>query len=548
MSFLERIVTRLEERSTTPVVEEVCANGVASVTGGELLAQVSAARKFLRVQGLRPGDRCALFAANSIGWIAIDMAMLAEGIISVPLYSRQEPAALAVMIRDSGASHVCCGEESLREKLRGTMPDLPASSLLAEAFETSVANMDPREPWRLCDDGAITLIYTSGTSGEPKGVMLSAANVNHMLECTAARLNVLMAGSRKPERIFHYLPFSFAASWVLLLSVLSRDSLLLLSTDLNRLPDEIRKASPDYFLNVPALLERMRRRIEEQVSSRGGTAAALFQRARRAAVPEAGATTNFADTAALFICRKFIFCKIRNAIAANLKALICGSAPLSIETQRVFQMIGIPVLQAYGLTETTAICTMDDPHAVECGWVGSAIPRIEMKLGAEDEILVRGPNVFSGYWNRPEETAQALRGGWFHTGDQGEVNAHGNWRIIGRLKDLIILNSGHNIAPAPIEEALLHRLPEAQQVIIVGNNRSYLAALVTGELAGASVSAAIAEVGRGLPHYRQIRSFCILPEPFTIANGLLTANGKLKRDAIIARFYAEIGEIYARKN
>jgi long-chain acyl-CoA synthetase len=374
--------------------------------------------------------------------------------------------------------------------------------------------------------------------------MLSAANVNHMLECTAARLNVLMAGSRKPERIFHYLPFSFAASWVLLFSALARDSLLLLSTDLSRLPDEIRKAGPDYFLNVPALLERMRRRIEEQISSRGGTAAALFQRARRATMAEP--TTNFVDKAALFICRKIIFGRIRNAISLNMKALICGSAPLSIETQQFFQMIGIPVLQAYGLTETTAICTMDDPHAVECGWVGSPIPGIEMKLNAENEILVRGPNVFSGYWNRPGETAQALRGGWFHTGDQGEVNAHGNWRIIGRLKDLIILNSGHNIAPAPIEEALLHRLPEAQQVIIVGNDRSYLAALVTGELAEASVSAAIAEVGKGLPHYRQIRGYRILPEPFTIANGLLTANGKLKRDAIIARYYAKISELYAR--
>ena len=142
-------------------------------------------------------------------------------------------------------------------------------------------------------------------------------------------------------------------------------------------------------------------------------------------------------------------------IGPNLKALICGSAPLSLETQLYFMMLGIPVLQVYGLTETTGICTMDDPRHVEPGRVGPAIRGIEMKLGENDEILVRGPNIFPGYWNRPQETAKVLRDGWFHTGDQGEVDAAGNWRIIGRIKNLIILSSGHNIAPEPIEDEVL---------------------------------------------------------------------------------------------
>ena len=133
----------------------------------------------------------------------------------------------------------------------------------------------------------------------------------------------------------------------------------------------------------------------------------------------------------------------------ELKALICGSAPLAVETQLFFMMLGIPVLQVYGLTETTAICTMDDPAAFRAGRVGPAIPGVEMKVADNGEILVRGPNVFPGYWQRPAETAKALAGGWFHTGDQGEVDASGNWRITGRLKNLIILNSGHNIAPEP---------------------------------------------------------------------------------------------------
>jgi long-chain acyl-CoA synthetase len=552
MNFLEGIFARLDENRRIPVLGEVGPNGIAMVTGGELLAQADAARQFLRERGLRPGDQCVLLAANGIRWVALDLALLAEGIISVPLYYRQEPAELAVMIRDSGARHVCCGDETLRAALRHIMPDLPASSLLAEAFSPSPAETALSNPVVQSSSSAVvTLIYTSGTSGEPKGVMLSSRNVGHMLECTTARLDLLMPGSRAPERIFHYLPFSFAASWILLLSALSRDSLLLLSTDLNRLPEEIREASSDYFLNVPALLERMRRHIEGEIAARDGAVAALFQRAKNAAMRDAETSGHLVDQAALFICRQFLFSRIRKAISSNLKALICGSAPLSVETQRFFQMIGIPVLQAYGLTETTAICTMDDPRKVECGWVGAAIPGIEMKLGAENEILVRGPNVFSGYWNRPEETARVLRDGWLHTGDQGEINNRGHWRITGRLKDLVILNSGHNIAPAPMEDALLRQLPRAQQVMIVGNNRSYLAALVTAEsaeLTGARVVAAMSAVGKGLPHYRQIRGFRILPEPFSIANGLLTANGKLKRDAITTRFRAEIEDIYAKKS
>ena len=142
-------------------------------------------------------------------------------------------------------------------------------------------------------------------------------------------------------------------------------------------------------------------------------------------------------------------------------------------------MLGIPVLQVYGLTETTAICTMDDPGHVEPGHVGPAIPGIEMTVAENGEILVRGPNIFPGYWQRPAETAKALAGGWFHTGDQGEVDASGNWRVTGRLKNLIVLNSGHNIAPEPLEQKLAAQLPEAQQVVLVGNQRSFLGLLVT---------------------------------------------------------------------
>src|SRR5262249_62226017 len=153
-------------------------------------------------------------------------------------------------------------------------------------------------------------------------------------------------------------------------------------------------------------------------------------------------------------------------LGCNIKSLICGSAPLNAETQLFFMMIGIPVLQFYGLTETTAICTMDIRGDFEPGRVGAAINGIEMRLGENQEILVRGPNIFSGYWNRPEETRKALSDGWFHTGDQGEVNAAGKWKITGRIKKLIILGSGHHGAPGEIEGECASRLAPAHEVLL----------------------------------------------------------------------------------
>jgi long-chain acyl-CoA synthetase len=162
-------------------------------------------------------------------------------------------------------------------------------------------------------------------------------------------------------------------------------------------------------------------------------------------------------------------------------------------------------------------------------------------------LIVRGPNIFPGYWNRPEETAKALRDGWFHTGDQGEVDAAGNWRIIGRIKNLIILGSGHNIAPEPIEDELLRKLPAAQQVVLMGNGRGYLSAIITGNVAREQVQSAVDTVNPELPHYKQIRAFYVHSEPFSIDNGLLTANGKLKRDLIATRLQPQIEEMYQVK-
>jgi long-chain acyl-CoA synthetase len=190
---------------------------------------------------------------------------------------------------------------------------------------------------------------------------------------------------------------------------------------------------------------------------------------------------------------------------------------------------------------------MDDPANPAPGRVGPAIPGIEMRLGDGEEIVVRGPNIFPGYWNRPQQTAEVMRDGWFHTGDQGEMDSSGNWRIVGRLKNLIVLGSGHKIPPETIEEEIARILPGTPQVVVVGNGRGYLAAIVTGNVSANHVQEALDAVNILNPHYKQVRAFCLRAEAFSIENGMLTANGKLKRDLISAHMKNEIEDMYRVK-
>ncbi|HWX38745.1 MAG TPA: AMP-binding protein, partial [Candidatus Sulfotelmatobacter sp.] len=482
MNFVENIFSRLHESSGPIVLAEAQSGGNRTATGAELLAQIEVARGFLRAAGLARGDRCALIAPNSIRWTALDLAIIAEGLIAVPLYARQSPAELAAMLRDSAPSLICCADAAIRAAISAAWPDAPRFVLFGEIFSAipqAPANA-AAAPVALSPQDSVAILYTSGTSGEAKGVMLTVANLDHMLSCTGARLDKLMGPRKEPEQVFHYTPLCFAASWILLLSCLSRTSVMTFSMDLTKLADEIRSASPNYFLNVPLLLERMRAGIKDSIRKRGGIVAKIFSHAEEAWFRLDAKAPKPWDFFWLGLAGLLIFPSIRKRVGSNLRAMICGSAPLARETQLFFMMLGIPVLQGYGLTETTGICTLDDPQHVEPGCVGPAIPGIEMKLGENDEIVVRGPNIFPGYWRRPEQTAAVLRDGWFHTGDQGDMDAGGNWRISGRIKNLIILNSGHNIAPEPIEEELLRAVPGAQHVVLLGNGRSFLAAIITG--------------------------------------------------------------------
>ena len=250
---------------------------------------VGQARAFVASRGLKKGDRCALLAHNGIQWVALDLALMAEGVIVVPLYARQAAAELVAMMKDCSPALICCGDSGLRDGILQEWPQAPPQYLFDEIFAHAGASVNGNP--KLAESDPVTIIYTSGTSGEAKGVMLTAGNVGHMLGCTSARLDLLMESKPGQDRVFHYLPFCFAGSWIMLLTCLLRRSLLTLNTDLAKLAGEMRAAAPDYFLNVPALLERMRKAVDEQLWKTGGLARVIYSSRQGSVDAQAGRTS-----------------------------------------------------------------------------------------------------------------------------------------------------------------------------------------------------------------------------------------------------------------
>lgn len=539
MSFIREILKAAKRRASEPLLIEVQGTRLVPMTGSEFLTRVARVRGSLEARGIQPGDRVGLLAPNSSEWAVMDVALLAHGAIVVPLYSRQDPQQLAGMLADAGAVLVLASDA----QLAAALPGKPNVLTFEQALATSGAGPVPGV-FDALQEAPATIIYTSGTSGEPKGVVLSRTNVDFMLAVTVARIREMTAQTRAEDRVFHYLPFCFAGSRIMLWSQLWRGNPIWISTDLNNLQEELRTAKPHYFLNVPVLLERIARGVESKLASMGGPVHGLYQRAQAAYLKPDRSALSMGEKLVLMLAQKLLFPRIRHMLGENLEFVVCGSARLSEEVQRWFTMIGMPVYQVYGLTETTGIVTIDDTKNVALGRVGYAVPGCELKLSEEGELLCRGPNVFGGYWGRPDATAQVLADGWLRTGDQAELDSRGSLRVIGRLKDVIVPASGHNVAPAPIEDLLQQAAAGIQQAVVVGHGRPYLTALVTGDVDPNLLDRALDRINAGLPHYQRVRKLYRAPEPFTPENGLLTANQKLRRAMIEARYRDAIEEMY----
>lgn len=531
MSFLEVIVDAL---ARDPARVAVVQDQGATVTAGALLRRAAQVRAGLRARGVAAGDRVALLGGNAPDWIACDLAVLAEGAALVPLDPRQDAADRERLLADADARVVVTLD--------------PASGLPGAVSVDALAAQDAEWTAPAAPPGSTpaTIIYTSGTSGEPKGAVLTRANLDFMLEHTTMRLARLSGEPWGAERVVQVLPLCYAGSRVLLLSSLQRGARVRLVADPRRLGAALEEEAPHYVLTVPLILERMRRAVHERVVARGAALGRLLVEAEAAWARLDEGGRSLRDRAVVGLCRWLVLRKVRARIAPSLRGIICGSAPLLPEHQRFFTLLGVEVYQGYGLTETTALCTLDVEGQVRAGFVGPALPGVEMKTDEQGQLVVRGPNVFAGYWRRPPGTG--MRDGWFETGDLGDVDAQGRWRITGRRSAVLVLATGHKVPPEPVEDGLRLLLAAEgagdAQVVLVGQARPHLAALIAGATRE-QATAALARHNAAAEPKKRVHAFHVLDAPLTTESGLLTPNLKLRRAAILERFAADLERLYA---
>ncbi|MGE0708735.1 MAG: AMP-binding protein [Planctomycetota bacterium] len=555
MSFVAAALERLEDRPERVALAQGEGRTRRELTARALAGAIARARRALRAAGIGPGDRLALVAGNSPEWLALDLAVLAEGAALVPLDPRAGEggtAGLSALVEDADPRLLVVDQGAAALQV----PGVPRRRLEDLFAGTTPPGSDPLD---IPGDALASLIYTSGSSGRPKGAMLTRSNLGFMLARTEARLAELTGLGFGAERALHYLPLCYAGSHVLALSCLLRGARLELVADPRRLGEALAVARPDYFLNVPLVLERFERAAVSAIEARGPALARLLREARAAGARRAAGQAGLRDRALLAAAEALLFKRVRARFGPRLRGLICGSAPLSPATQGFFELVGVPVYQGYGLTETTALCTLDLEGKVLAGRVGPALPGVALRRSPEGEVETRGPHVFAGYWGRPDATLAAFtRDGWLRTGDLGDVDAEGRWRIVGRKSAMLVLASGHNLAPEPLEEelraALVSTLGPAWAdlgVVVVGHGRPHAAALIapppdSPSLDPARLDAALAAFNQGVEPKRRVFRCAVLPEPLSAEGGLLTANLKPRRAEIAARYAELIEGLYAR--
>jgi long-chain acyl-CoA synthetase len=535
-----------------------------------LLARCLAAR------GLAPGERVLILAENRPEWCVADLAALTAGAVSVPAYTTSTTDDLAYLLGHADvAAVVCSGAAGLVGRLLPAVARSPTVRLAllidpapvgespvptltwAEALAEGAAAAAPEDrAAHLRPDDLACFIYTSGTGGQPKGVMLSHGNILANLRGAWGLLEHIGLGD---EVFLSFLPLSHAYEHTAgQFFPIAMGAEIYYAEGAETLSTNLVEARPTILTCVPRLYEVLRQRIAAGVRRQGGVRERLFNAAlelgRRRYRDGGGLPPHLAvaDAALDRLVRR----KVRERFGGRLKAMVSGGAPLNFDVGLFFHALGLPVLQGYGQTEASPVISANVPGRVKLDTVGPALDGVELRIAADGEILVRGGLVMRGYWKDEAATAHALRGDWLHTGDIGELDGDGYLKITDRKKDMIVNSGGDNVAPAKVEGVLLLQ-PEIGQALIYGDRRPHLVALIVPHqefargfarehrrepdlavLAGdpafrAAVGEGVARANRALSPIERVRRFHLMPEPFSVENGFMTPTLKLRRHLIL---------------
>ena len=547
------------------------------LTWSEVAARVDSLAAFLATQGLREGDRIALISENRPEWLMVDFAALALGAIIVPVYPSLTPSEIQFILADSGCRWVAVSGKTLFEKIAAAQKNLPAiegilafdSSVLASRSEVSVpvhafrevlktAASGPPASWKTTGmDHLASIIYTSGTTGTPKGVMLTHANFveNSLMAKEAFEMN-------EAERHVSFLPLChvFERTCGHYLMTLN-GATIIYAENMDTVPQDIREMGPTFLLGVPRFYEKVQARVLEAVQKAGPLKKGLFAWAR-----ELGRKKRLSEkigplnTLLLPLAEALVYKKFKKGLGGRLRFAVSGGAPLAKEIAEFFYDLGVLICEGYGLTETAPVITANRQKKWCFGSVGVAFTGVEVRIAEDGEILTRSACVMKGYLNRPDDTAQALAGGWFHTGDLGRLDANGFLFITGRKKELIVTSGGKKVSPQPIEERF-EQDPYILRCVLFGEGKKFLTALLVPrrdalEAYGAAekiahddypsllknkkihefMDARVQAVQKDLAPYERVKYFALLEHDFSQVSGELTPTLKVKRDVVLARY------------
>ncbi|WP_127478543.1 AMP-dependent synthetase/ligase [Sulfurivermis fontis] len=549
---------------------------------GEAGREVARWQQALAAEGLSPGERVALLLRNGPQWVWFEQAALGLGLVVVPLYLEDRPDNIAYIVQDAGV-RVLLVQEERYGRLRAALESVPGLQRIVLAGDGAGPDCGPRvvplSVWlppgkhALAErqgngDDLATIVYTSGTTGRPKGVMLSHRNI---LSNTEAALS--LERFRTGDLFLSFLPLShmlerMAGYYLPMMAGCG----VAYARSVQQLAEDLQTQRPTILIAVPRVFERVYARIQDGLTQRPPLARALFHATlavgwRRFLWRQGRSGWSWQ---LLFwpLLHRLVARKVTARLGGRLRLAVSGGAALAPTVARFFLSLGLDLVQGYGLTETSPVVSVNLPGDNEPASVGRPLPGIEVRLGGDDELLVRGPNVMLGYWNQPEATRAIIdAGGWLHTGDQVQIDAAGRIHITGRLKDILVLSNGEKVPPSEMEGAILLD-PLFDHAMLLGEGEAFLAALVVlnpdlwpalAQQLGLDPAAPdslhapalhralhqrIGELLRDFPGYAKVRRVAATLEPWSVDNGLLTPTMKLRRREVQARYRDEIAALF----
>jgi len=550
----------------------------------------------LRILGVKPGDRVAILSENRPEWTMADFAILCGAAVTVPVYPTLLEWQIEYILNDSGSVAVICStEEQLKKVLqvKGHCPmihnvivcDPPASlpdGVLTFAQVTDSGKKDEEisgrgrfdelRKSRKASDLA-TLVYTSGTTGNPKGAMLSHGNIASNVVATCSVMPI-----QRGDICMSILPLSHILERMGDFSYLHMGCTVAYAENVNKVGENLQEIHPTIFAAVPRLFEKMRARILDNVATQPASKQKIFKWALGIAAERLDYRVTrkpmpFGLKIRSAVADKLVFRKILERLGGRVRYVLSGGAPLSAELASFFIGAGLEILEGYGLTETSPVISLNRPDKRRIGTVGPLVPGVEVKIADDGEILSRGPHIMQGYWNNPEATAQAIDSeGWFHTGDIGELDRDDFLKITDRKKDIIINAYGKNIAPQPLE-GLLKSSPYIGTPVLIGDRRKFLTAiiipnfeklerdaaalgiqwssrqeLVSNDKVKALYQGELDRFNQNLDRQEKIRRFSLLANDFTIENDEITPSLKVKRKVIDKKYKDVIDGMYIDEN